>query len=91
MVSMSGRFSLGHAYVAFSRCRTLEGLHILNCNVNNIKTNSKSVVAVKNHQSLLAPPKISLQHNSFLHIISLNCRSWNCHANDAMADRDIVH
>jgi len=43
---MDGKFGPGQAYVALSRCRTLDGLHILNFNATTIRTNIKSLQAI---------------------------------------------
>lgn len=93
IVSMTGRFGPGQAYVALSRCRTLLGLRILDFNPQNIKTNAKSLEALKNLNMLLPLfSSISRDHVDFaLQITSINCRSWNCHKKDISFDTDIGH
>jgi len=88
VISMHGRFGPGQAYVALSRCRSLQGLHILDFNASSIKTNTKSLKSV---QQLSKENPFTKPHQLFLgdtglRISSINCRSWNCHSQDAIND-----
>ena len=57
-----GRFSPGQAYVAFSRVKKLEGLHLLNFNTKAIKASSDVKLEMErlNHNLLSPLPLISI-------------------------------
>jgi len=88
VISMDGRFGPGQAYVALSRCRSLEGLHILDFKTTSIKTNLKSLQSVDHlsQQNPFTEPHKLFLGNTGLRIASINCRSWNSHSEDAIAD-----
>ena len=86
-----GRFSPGQAYVAFSRVKTLEGLHILNFNGKAIK---KSIDVenemVRLNSNLLQPvPEVSCDSSSHLTIALLNVRSILAKLPDIRADNSL--
>ena len=88
VVSMEGRFGPGQAYVALSRCRSLQGLNILKFDPSSIKTNRKSIQAL---EQLSRANPLTVPHSAFLsfkgvRVCSLNCRSWNHHSKDVIAD-----
>ena len=83
-----GRFSPGQAYVAFSRVKTLEGLHILNLNAKAIK---KSIDVenemVRLNTNLLQPvSEVSCDSSSHVTIALLNVRSILTKLPDITAD-----
>ena len=85
-----GRFSPGQAYVAFSRVRTLEGLHILNFNPKAIK---KSIDVqnemVRLSSNLLQPlPEVSCD-SSQVTLALLNVRSILAKLPDIRADKSL--
>ena len=80
-----GRFSPGQAYVAFSRVKTLEGLHILNLNVKAIK---KSIDVEKRLNSNPVPP-VSCDSSCQVTIALLNVRSILAQLPDIRADHSL--
>ena len=86
-----GRFSPGQAYVAFSRVKTLAGLHILNFNAKAIK---KSIDVenemVRLNTNLLEPvPQVLCDSNSHLTIAFLNVRSLVSKLSDIISDKSL--
>ena len=71
-----GRFSPGQAYVAFSRVKTLQGLHILNFNASAIKKSSdvQDEMVRLNTKSLQTIPELQC-HDNHVTIALLNVRS----------------
>ena len=74
-----GRFSPGQAYVAFSRVKTLQGLHILNFNSKAIKASSDVQNEMTRLNNKLLPPSPPLQFLSlpetYITVCLLNVRS----------------
>ena len=85
-----GRFSPGQAYVAFSRVKTLEGLHILNFNAKAIKTSTDEMVRL-NTNLLQAVPEVMCESISVSHITValLNVRSIDAKLPDVRADNTL--
>ena len=85
-----GRFSPGQAYVAFSRVKTLEGLHIVNFNAKAIK---KSIdVAnemIRLNTKVLPPMPQVMCDSSCLNIALLNVRSIRAKLPDLLADETL--
>ena len=86
-----GRFSPGQAYVAFSRVKTLQGLHILNFDRRVIKKS----IDVENEMvrlsgNLLQPmPQVSHNSSSHLTIALLNVQSILAKLPDITADNHL--
>ena len=85
-----GRFSPGQAYVAFSRVKTLAGLHILNFNNKAIKKS----IDVENemlrlNSNLLQPLPEVLSDPYHLTIALLNVRSIVAKLPDIHADKNL--
>ena len=74
-----GRFSPGQAYVAFSRVKTLQGLHILNFNPKAIKASSDVQNEMTRLDKLLPPEPqlqfLSLPEAYIITVCLLNVRS----------------
>ena len=85
-----GRFNPGQAYVAFSRVKTLQGLHILNFNASAIKKSNDvhSEMTRLNTKLLQTPPKLKFLDNH-LTIALLNVRSITAKMPDITKDGDI--
>ena len=86
-----GRFSPGQAYVAFSRVKTLTGLHIFNFNSQAIK---KSIDVenemVRLNNNVLPPmPQVFCDSASHLTIALLNVRSLVSKLQDIMCDSSL--
>ena len=76
-----GRFNAGQAYVAFSRVKTLQGLHIFNFNASAIKKSDAVEEEMARLNDKLLPPLPQLQchsvSDSHVTISLLNVRSIN--------------
>ena len=88
-----GQFNAGQAYVAFSRVKTLQGLHILNFNKSAIKKSDYVDQEMERlNNNLLSPlPElkfISLK-NSHITISLLNVRSINAKIPDILCDSNM--
>ena len=88
VVSLKGRFGPGQAYVALSRCKSLDNLFITDFDAKNIKVNKSGLEALatmKNEQPLplLHQPWLNDKGNS-LRLAFLNTRSLQKHADDIM-------
>ena len=71
-----GRFNPGQAYVAFSRVKTLQGLHILNFNASAIKkSNDVHKEMVRLNANLLQTVPTLQCHDNHVTIALLNVRS----------------
>ena len=77
VVDMKGsRFNPGQAYVALSRVKKLEGLHIINFNAKAIKANQDVKDEMKRlNKNLLSPLPIFTCPDNFISIALLNVRS----------------
>jgi len=88
VVNLKGRFGPGQAYVALSRCKSLDNLFITDFDAKNIKVNKSGLEALatmKNEQPLplLHQPWLNDKGNS-LRLAFLNTRSLQKHADDIM-------
>ena len=85
-----GRFSPGQAYVAFSRVKTLEGLHVLNFNAKAIKkSNDVETEIVRLNTNLLHQlPDVSCD-TSHVTIALLNVRSILAKLLDIRAENNL--
>ncbi len=87
-----GRFNAGQAYVAFSRVKTLQGLHILNFSASAIKKsndvhNEMVRLSAKLLQSI---PKLQC-HDNHITIALLNIRSIAAKLPDIASDSNLKH
>ena len=88
-----GRFNAGQAYVAFSRVKTLQGLHILNFNASAIKKSDAVEEEMARLNDKLLPPLPQLQcrllSDSHITISLLNVRSINAKMPDILCDDNL--
>ena len=92
VVDMKGsRFSPGQAYVAFSRVKTLERLHILNLNVKAIKKSIdiQNEMVRLNTNLLQQVPEVLCNSSSHVTIALLNVRSILAKLPDIGADNSL--
>ena len=98
VVSLKGYFGPGQAYVAMSRCKTLEGLHFTQFDSKCIKVNQsglRALQSMKQERPLPVPHNIWLQATSVIRLALLNTRSLEKHvetiiSNIYMAASDIA-
>ena len=88
VVDMSGRFSPGQAYVAFSRVRSLSGLFITNFDVSKIKVNTGIEDAISTMQPLQFSKSLDLSPE-VLTVGLLNVRGFKAHMQDISSHSDI--
>ena len=82
-----GRFNPGQAYVAFSRVKTLQGLHILNFNASAIKKSNDAHSEMLRLNTKLLQPEPQLQHrDNHVTISMLNVRSITAKLPDIAKD-----
>lgn len=85
-----GRFSAGQAYVAFSRVKTLLGLHIVNFNAASIKTSTNVENEMSRLNSKLLQPVPELKclslPNNYVTLSVLNVRPINTKQADILLD-----
>ena len=88
-----GRFNAGQAYVAFSRVKTLQGLHILNFNASAIIKSDAVEEEMARLNDKLLPPLPQLQchslSDSHVTISLLNVRSINAKMPDILCDDNL--
>ena len=88
-----GRFNPGQAYVAFSRVKTLQGLHILNFNPKSIKASSNVQGEMVRLNSKRVQPMPKLQchslSNNYVTIALLNVRSIIAKLPDIETDNNL--
>ena len=86
-----GHFSPGQVYVAFSRVKTLEGLHILNFNATAIKSSDKVQKEMDrlNTKLLVTVPQLQYHSlsNSHVTLALLNVRSITAKTPDILQDK----
>ena len=89
-----GRFNNGQAYVAFSRVKTMQGLHIVNFTASAIKSSSKVQEEMDRLNTKLLPPLAQLQcfslTDSHITIALLNVRSLNAKLPDILSDNNMA-
>ena len=87
-----GRFSPGQAYVAFSRVKTLQGLHILNFNASAIKkSNDVQNEMVRLNTKLLQTVPDLEYHDNHVTIALLNIRSISSKLPDLATDNGLKY
>ena len=84
-----GRFSPGQAYVAFSRVKTLVGLHILNFNAKAIKKSIDVTNEMVRLNTNLLQPLPESDISSHVTIALLNVRSILAKLADIRADSNL--
>jgi len=86
VVSLKGRFGPGQAYVALSRCKSLDNLFVTDFNTKNIKVNKSGLEAlaiIKNEQPLPLLHQPWLNDKGNLLILAFhNTRSLQKHADN---------
>lgn len=89
-----GRFSPGQAYVAFSRVKKLEGLHILNFNHKAIKASTEVKLEMRRLSEKLLPTLplyiYPSQDNNHISIVLLNVRSLVSKIPDIHYDESLI-
>ena len=86
VISLDGRLQPGQAYVALSRARTLEGLHLLDFDPKKVKESpkvDKEINRMRRYMPVTIPASLAtLPDKAYFKISHINCRSLVCHFND---------